>query len=140
MIRPNADTLYTSGWLDLGRQPIVVHVPDTTGRYYLIPMYDAYTNEFASIGTRTTGVAAGDYAVVGPNWSGVPPPGLSGVIQAPTNTVWALGRTLVRGPSDLAAAVALTKLYALTPLDITLQPNAPSFNYLKRSGSSGRCV
>ena len=117
IIRPNADTIYTSGWLSLRRQPIVLHVPDTTGRYYLIPIYDAYTNEFASIGTRTTGAAAGDYAIIGPNWSGVLPPGLSGVIQAPTDAVWALGRTLVRGASDLPAAVALTRLYTLTPLD-----------------------
>ena len=125
VIRPNADTIYTSGWLDLGRQPIVLHVPDTTGRYYLIPIYDAYTNEFASIGTRTTGTVAGDYAIVGPNWSGVLPPGLSGVIQAPTDAVWALGRTLVRGPSDLSAAVALTRLYTLTPLDKFGTPYEP---------------
>jgi hypothetical protein len=128
VIRPNADTLYTSGWLNLWAQPIVLHVPDTTGRYYLIPIYDAYTNEFASIGTRTTGAGAGDYAIIGPGWSGVLPPGLSGVVRAPTNAVWALGRTLVRGPDDLANAAALTKLYTLTPLSHYGKPYKPPTN------------
>ena len=70
--RPNADTLYTLAWFDLAKEPIVLHVPDTAGRYYLIPLYDAYSNEFASIGSRTTGNGEGDFAIVGPLWQGHP--------------------------------------------------------------------
>lgn len=116
VIRPNADMLYTSAWLDLAGQPLILHVPDTTGRYYLIPLYDAYSNEFASVGSRTTGNSEGNYAIIGPHWRGTLPNGLSGVLRAPTNTVWALGRTLVRGAADLPAAVAVTTQYQLVPL------------------------
>src|SRR5215469_14773387 len=32
VIRPNADTLYSSAWLDLAKEPVLLHVPDTKGR------------------------------------------------------------------------------------------------------------
>jgi hypothetical protein len=119
--RPNADTLYTLAWLDLSFEPMILHVPDTAGRYYLMPLYDAYSNEITSIGSRTTGNGPGDYAVLGPQWHGALPAGLSGIVPAPTNTVWLIGRTLVRGQQDLASAVKVTSQYQLVPL--TAYPN-----------------
>ena len=116
IIRPNADTLYTNAWLDLSHEPMILHVPNTSGRYYLMPILDAYTNEFASIGARTTGTGAGNYALVGPDWNGTLPQPVSGVVHAPTNSVWIVGRTLVRGQADLQDAVALTKQFLLVPL------------------------
>jgi len=115
IIRPNADTLYTSAWLDLANEPMILHVPDTTGRYYVIPMLDAYSNNFASIGSRTTGNGEGNYAIVGPFWHGQLPKELTGVVHAPTNTVWLNGRTLVRGESDVSNAAAITHQYKLIP-------------------------
>jgi hypothetical protein len=115
IIRPNADTLYASAWLDLSREPMILHVPDTAGRYYLMPMLDAYSNEFASIGQRTTGTGAGNFAIVGPDWNRPLSEPVSGVVHAPTNTVWIIGRTLVRGQADLPAAVAVTKQFLLVP-------------------------
>src|SRR5262249_13509219 len=76
----------------------------------------AYSNEFASIGSRTTGTGAGNFAIVGPFWC-QPLPNVTGVVRAPTNTVWMIGRTLVRGEADLADAIAVTDQYALVPLD-----------------------
>ena len=121
VVRPNADTLYTQAWLDLSFEPMILHLPDTRGRYYLMEMLDAYTNVFASLGARTTGTSQGDYAIIGPNWKGTLPASIAGVVQAPTNAVWLIGRTLVRGQSDLANAVAVTNQYQLMPL--TAYPN-----------------
>jgi hypothetical protein len=97
---PNNDTLYSSAWLDLSQEPLVLSVPDTAGRYYSMAFMDFYTNNFAYVGRRVTGTKAGDYVVVGPKWNGATPAGLA-VIKSPTKSVWLLGKTLVDGEADL---------------------------------------
>src|ERR1700730_3058325 len=103
---PNNDTLYSSAWLDLSQGPLVLHVPDTAGRYYSLAFMDFYTNNFAYVGRRTTGTKAGDFVIVGPRDQGERPPGIP-VIAAPTNGVWLLGRILVTGVEDLPTVHAL---------------------------------
>ena len=115
IVRANVDTLYSSAFLDLSKEPLVLSVPDTHGRYHLFPMLDAWTNVFASPGTRTTGNGRGSFALVGPGWTGAVPPGLQ-VLRAPTNTVWILGRTQTNGPDDYAAVHAVQSEYRLVPL------------------------
>jgi DNA sulfur modification protein DndE len=112
---PNADTLYSFGWLDLSKEPIVLHVPNTNGRFYSFELIDAWTNAFTVIGQRTTGTAEGDYAIVGPNWTGTLPAGVTEV-QSPTDLVQFIGRTLVYGQGDVPAATAMQQQYSLTPL------------------------
>ncbi len=115
VVTPNADTLYNIAFLELGKEPIVLHVPDTNGRYYVQQMLDAYTNTFNSVGKRTTGTVEGDFAIVGPGWNSNLPTGLQ-VIKSPTNSVWIIGRILVKGESDLPNVLALQKQFTLTTL------------------------
>ena len=124
VVSPNNDTLYSSAWLDLAPGPVVLSVPDAGGRYRVFQFLDFWTNNFASIGKRTNGSGAADYAVVGPGWQGDLPRGLKR-IDAPTNAVWLLGRTLVDGPDDLAAVHALQDQSTLTPLAAWGKTNPP---------------
>jgi hypothetical protein len=112
-VAPNNDTLYSSAWLDLSDEPLILSVPDTGGRYYSLAFLDFYTNNFAYVGRRVTGTKAGDFVVVGPKWNGPLPPGLP-VIKSPTNTVWLLGRTQVDSQEDLPNLHRIQDQYKLT--------------------------
>jgi DNA sulfur modification protein DndE len=125
---PNADTLYSVAWLDLVKEPWVLHVPAEDGRYYLMPMLSAWTNVFADPGKRTTGTEAGDYAIIGPGWNGPLPEGVKR-LKSPTNMVWVLGRTYCTGtPEDYKAVHAIQDQYALRPLSAWGKPYTPPAN------------
>lgn len=102
---PNNDTLYSSAWLDLSRGPVTLDVPASGDRYVSLALMDMYTNNFAILGTRTTGRGGGRFTLVGPG-DAIAAPGPT-VLRAPTPHVWALARILVLGPSDVAAAGAV---------------------------------
>ena len=113
---PNADTLYTTAWLDLGAEPWVFSIPDMKGRYFLFPMLDGWTDVFQVPGTRTTGTGAQTYAITGPGWSGTLPDGVT-EYKSPTSMVWILGRIYCTGtPEDYAEVHALQDQCQLVPL------------------------
>lgn len=123
---PNADTLYSTAWIDVGKEPYILHVPDEHGRYYLMPMLDGWTTVFADPGKRTTGTDAADFAITGPGWKGTLPAGVKAAYQSPTSIVWVLGRTYSSGtPADYAAVNAIQAQYKLTPLSSYGKPYTP---------------
>ncbi len=115
-VAPNNDTLYTMGHLDLSKGPLVLHVPKVSHhRYYVMEFIDPYTNDFHYVGTRTTGDGAHSFVIVGPNFHGKTPSGLPR-ITSKYDHIWICGRTLVHGPSDLAAVHKVQDGYKLVPL------------------------
>jgi hypothetical protein len=122
---PNADTLYSTAWLDVSAEPYVLSLPDESDRYFLMPMLSAWTDVFAVPGKRTTGTGAQTYAITGPNWKGTLPAGVK-ELKSPTNMVWILGRTYCTGtPEDYQACHALMDQYKLVPLSSYGKPYTP---------------
>jgi hypothetical protein len=113
---PNADTLYTTGFFDVGKEPWVLSIPDMKGRYALLPMLDGWTTVFQVPGKRTTGTAAQTYAITGPGWKGSLPAGVK-EYKSPTSMVWLLGRIYCTGtPEDYAEVHKLQDQFKLVPL------------------------
>jgi hypothetical protein len=113
---PNADTLYTTAFLDVNEEPYVLSLPDAHDRYYLFPMLDGWTDVFQVPGKRTTGTGPQKYAITGPNWKGKLPTGVK-EYKSPTSIVWVLGRIYCTGtPEDYEAVHKMQDEISLVPL------------------------
>lgn len=123
---PNADTLYTTAWFDVSKEPYIVSVPDMGDRFFLLPMLDGWTNVFASPGKRTTGTKAQTFAITGPGWTGTLPDGVT-EYKSPTALVWLLGRIYCTGtPEDYAEVHALQDKITAVPLSSFGKPYTPA--------------
>ena len=111
----NNDTLYSIANCDVTSEPLVLHLPATGDRYRVMQFVDAWTNNFAYLGTRATGNGEGLFLLAGPNWTGTVPEGMS-LIQAPTNVFTIVGRHAVDGAADVPNVEAIQKETWLTPL------------------------
>lgn len=125
VVRPNFDTLYSIAWLDLTKEPVIVSVPDTNGRYYLLPMLDMWTDVFASPGWRTTGTEAQHFLVAPSTWrpdlrerivEEFRLPRKTQRLDAPTSHVWIIGRIKTDGPQDYDAVHEIQAGLKITPL------------------------
>jgi len=106
---PNNDTLYSVAWLDLKKGPIKLTIPATGSRYVSVALLDFYTNNFAILGTQTTGPDGGTFTIIGPDVATDDP----SVVRSPTRWVWLLVRLLVDGVEDLDAAHAIQDKFVL---------------------------
>lgn len=122
---PNADTLYTTAFFDVGKEPWVLSIPDMKDRYFLMPMLDGWTTVFQVPGKRTTGTGAQTYAITGPGWKGTLPDGVK-EYKSSTSIVWLLGRIYCTGtPEDYAAVHELQDEFKLVPLSAYGKPYTP---------------
>jgi hypothetical protein len=135
VVRPNFDTLYSIAYLDMTKEPVVVSVPDTNGRYYLLPMLDMWSDVFASPGWRTTGTQPGNFLVTPPGWrpdlgdryiDEFKLPRDTQRIEAPTPYVWVIGRTKTDGPQDYDAVHRIQAGFKVTPLSEWGKPARPA--------------
>jgi len=115
VVRSNFDTLYSTGWLDLTKEPVIITVPDTKGRYYIMPLMDMWTDVFMAAGKRTSGTQAGKFAIVNRGYKGTLPDGVE-VIEATTPYVWIINRIQTNGPKDYKFVNGLQDGFTITPL------------------------
>jgi hypothetical protein len=124
-VSPNNDTLYLVMIGDVRNGPLVLHVPDTQDRYYVLQFVDAWTNNFAYVGRRATGTKEGYYLIASHDYSGPVPDGMQ-VIHAPTGLFVIVGRVAVNGEADLPAAHALQDQFTITALSVYQGGTAPA--------------
>ena len=130
---PNSDTPYSFIGADLRVEPQVITVPEIeAGRYYSLQFVDAYTHNFAYVGSRTTGNGAGRYLLAGPRWSGEKPAGVAAVIRSETEFAYVMLRTQLFGAEDLEKVKRVQAGYGVQALSSYLgraAPTAPAVDF-----------
>lgn len=124
VVRPNADTLYSSLGYDVSKEPLIISVPAAGDRYYLLPFLDFWSDVFTVPGTRTTGNDARTFAIVGPNWKGQLPDDVS-EYRSPTGMGLLIGRTQTNGKVDYAAVRKFQDGMKAVPLSAYGKPYTP---------------
>jgi hypothetical protein len=138
VVTPNSDTPYCMFWIDVRDEPVVLDVPEIEPeRFYHHRLIDLYTHNFAYVGTLARGHGAGDFLVVGPDWSNPIPDGIDDVLQSESGLAFIVTRTQLFGPDDLQKVEAIQKGYGLQTLSeftesdsvaVTPMPNLPAWD------------
>ena len=135
VVTPNSDTPYSMLWLDLRAEPMEISVPAVDkARYYSVQLIDGNTYNYGHIGSRATGVEAGDYLVVGPDWKGETPAGIKQVFRSTTPFGLTIFRTQLFDAGDMPNVVKVQAGYRAQPLSAFLKqpapPAAPKLDFL----------
>lgn len=118
----NNDTLYSTAWVDVSKEPVILSHPDMGDRYFQFQLASFDSDNFAVVGKRVTGSRAGSFALIGPNWRGQLPKGVTALPRSRTNSIFILARTLVDDKADALIVNRLQDRYTLTPLGQWGQP------------------
>src|SRR5262249_44420243 len=124
-VTPNANVIYGFGFLDLGREPVILTVPDSNNRYYMVEICDMWSNAFAYAGGVATGYKGGTFALVGPHWKGTRSAGITR-IDAPTRWIEVQPRVHVKNQADLAAAAKVLSAVSVKGLSTHTGGPAPA--------------
>ncbi|MBN3760637.1 DUF1254 domain-containing protein [Burkholderia sp. Ac-20365] len=101
---PNQDVVYGLGFFSLDEEPVVAQVPDFGGRFWVYALYDARTNQFGHIG-KPYKTKRGFYLLVGPNWKGSKPAGITEIIRCPTSLANAIPRVFQNDTAEDRQAI-----------------------------------
>lgn len=82
---PNQDVVYGIGSLALDESAVVIQVPDFGDRFWVYQIVDLRTDSFVQLG-KMYGSTPGFYMLVGPDWHGEIPKGITKVFRSPTKT------------------------------------------------------
>jgi len=116
-VTPNVNVIYGFGFLDLRREPVILTVPNSHNRYYVVQVVDMWTNAFAYVGGNATGYKGGRFALVGPGWQGKLPAGVRR-IDCPTPWVLIQPRVHVYVDGKVDLVGARTILEAIKPVEL----------------------
>jgi hypothetical protein len=135
VVTPNSDTPYSTLWLDLRAEPMVISVPAVPReRYYSVQLIDGNTYNYGYIGSRATGAEAGDYMVAGPDWKGEKPAAIKKVFTSTTPFALTVYRTQLFNPADMPNVEKVQAGYKVQPLSTFLKqpapPAAPKIDFL----------
>ncbi|ORY78534.1 hypothetical protein BCR37DRAFT_405350 [Protomyces lactucae-debilis] len=134
IVKPNADTTYSSAWLDLSAGPVTFYLPNVTDRYFVAAMYDAYSNNFHNPG-NLLGSPSGNYTLYGPRYASCANASSPFDIVSPTDDMWILGRIYVLNTTGTADYDIVNRIQ--DQLQVVKAPTLPSQPILQPSFSSG---
>jgi hypothetical protein len=117
---PNQDVAYGAGFFDLDKEAAVIQVPDFGDRFWVYALYDGRTDEFAEIG-KQYGTKPGFYLMVGPNWKGDTPTGITAVVRSSTRFAFMVPRIFMDDtPEDhraIQSVISQINAYPLAEFD-----------------------
>ncbi|MBF6989603.1 DUF1254 domain-containing protein [Cupriavidus sp. IK-TO18] len=141
---PNQDVVYGLGFFSLDEEPVVAQVPDFGDRFWVYALYDARTNQFGHVG-KPYKTRRGFYLLVGPNWKGNKPAGITEIVRCPTALANAIPRVFMNDtPEDRKAiqpVINQVVFYPLKQFDGRMKmidwANAPAIQGPKSDSGSG---
>jgi hypothetical protein len=101
---PNQDVVYGAGYFALDKEPAVFQVPEFGDRFWVYALYDARTDEFSEIG-KSYGTKPGFYLMVGPDWKGETPAGITAVVRSSTSSAFAVPRIFMDDTAEDHATI-----------------------------------